>query len=395
MLKIEGKYIVNQSGQKVRLTGIAIGGWLMMEGYMLGGRDVPEHIFKQQLGDRKEEFTREFRNRFFNQADAQIVKKLGFNCVRIPFNYRLLEEQWNRPGLPGQVPPSGIEYLKQVVKWFADLKIYVILDMHAVPGAQNQDWHSDSDGTAHFFKKEEHRQHYLKLWDQLSQTFKNEEWVAGYDVMNEPVTEDPETLRQVYKDVIKVIRKNGDKHIIFLEGNYWAQQVDFMEDLLQENVTFSVHFYEPTFFTFNQYPNLTYPGRVKGEQWNKSRIAKYLKRYTRFKTPIYVGEFGIASRCPHCKKEYAWVRDILKIFKDYGFHWTYWTYKSVGGMNYPDGLFQLFDQTGIIGRETEHPGMDNILLKLKEDPQKVYNVLETKNFVLNKKLMRILQANLC
>jgi hypothetical protein len=381
MLNIQGRNIQNKSGQKIRLTGLALGGWLMMEGYMLGGRNIPEHIFRQQVTD---DFTREFRNRFFTPQDAQIIKKLGFNCVRLPFNYRVLEEEeW------------GVEYLKQVVRWFGDLGIYVILDMHAVPGAQNEDWHSDSEGRADFFEKEEHRQHYLKLWDQLSKTFKDNEFVAGYDVINEPVTDKIDILKQAYKDVIQVIRGNGDQHIIFLEGNRWAQEVDFMEDLLQENVTFSIHFYQPTFFTFNQLPNLTYPGRIGGVQWNKSRIAKFLKQYTRFKVPIYVGEFGIASRCPHCKKEYDWVRDVLKIFDNFDFHWTYWTYKSAGGMNCPDGLYQLFDDTGIIGRETERPGMENIILKLKEDPQKVYNILDTKNFVPNKKLIGILQNYLC
>lgn len=386
MLKTSGRFIINEAGDKIRLTGIALGGWLMMEGYMLGGRNIPEHTFKQQLGSLETEFTHEFRNRFITPQDAQIIKKLGFNCVRIPFNYRMLEEEACLPDRQGW----GIEALKTIVSWFTDIKIYVILDMHAVPGAQNQDWHSDSEGTAEFFEKDEHRQHFLKLWDQLSRTFKDNEYIAGYDVMNEPVTEKVDLLKQVYAEVIKVIRGNGDHHIIFLEGNMWAQEVDFMEDLLQENVTFSVHFYEPTLFTFNQLPNLTYPGRIRGEQWNKPRLAKFLKRYTRFKIPIYVGEFGVASRCPHCREELKWVRDILKIFKDYDFHWTYWTYKSVGGMTYPDGLYQLFDQTGIVGRETEHPGMENILLKLKEDPQKVYDILDTKKFILNRKLMRIL-----
>ncbi|MBI5698851.1 glycoside hydrolase family 5 protein [Candidatus Saganbacteria bacterium] len=384
MLKTSGRFIINESGEKVHLTGIALGGWLMMEGYMLGGRNIPEHTFKQQLGPLVRDFTHEFRNRFLTPQDAQTIKKLGFNCVRIPFNFRILEEEgW------------GIEALKTIVSWFTDIKIYVILDMHAAPGAQNCDWHSDSEGKAELFEKEEHQKHYHKLWDLISKAFKDSEYIAGYDVMNEPVTDKVDVLKQVYAEVIKVIRKNGDQHIIFLEGNKWAREVDFLSDLLGENIALSVHFYEPTQFTFNYFSNLTYPGRIDNVQWNKYKLAKLLKPYARFKVPVYVGEFGIASRCPHCKKEYDWVRDVLRIFKDYGFHWTYWTYKSVGGMNYPDGLYQLFDHTEVVGPETEHPGMENILLKLKEDPQKVYNVLDTKKFILNQKLMRIIENYLC
>ena len=379
MLKINAKNIINGKGEKIRLTGISLGGWLMMEGYMLGGRNIPEHIIKKMAP----EFTAEFRNRFITRKDAEIIKNLGFNCVRMPFNYRLIEES------------GGMEFLKQAVEWFTDLKIYVILDMHAVPGSQNRDWHSDSEGVAEFWQKEEHRAHYLKLWDQLSKTFKDNQYIAGYDIMNEPVTDRIDLLGKTYKQVVDVIRKNNDNHIIFLEGNNWAREVDFLSDQLSENVSLSIHFYEPTKFVFNHLPNLTYPGRVDGIQWNKSRIGKVLKNYTKFNVPVYVGEFGIASRCPHCKKEYAWVRDVLHIFKNYGFHWTYWTYKSVGGMPYPDGLFQLFDSSGIIGRETEHPGIENIVFKLKEDSQRVYDLFDTKNFVLNQKLMNIIKPFLC
>ena len=379
MLKIDGKNIINGKGEKVRLTGISLGGWLMMEGYMLGGRNIPEHTFKQMAP----EFVPEFRKRFVTQKDAEIIKELGFNCVRLPFNYRLIEES------------GGMELIKQAVGWFTNLKIYVILDMHAVPGSQNQDWHSDSEGIAEFWEKETHRKHFLELWDSLSKTFKDNEFIAGYDVMNEPVTNKMDLLKQAYREVIDVIRGNVDRHIIFLEGNNWAQDVEFIPDILTENVTISIHFYEPTRFVFNQVPNLTYPGRIGGVQWNKMRIAKYLKKYAIYGVPIYVGEFGVASRCPHCKKEYSWVRDVLKIFKQYNFHWTYWTYKSVGGMTYPDGLFQLFDQSGIIGRETEHPGMENIIFKLKEDPQRVYNLIDTKNYILNKILMNMLKPFLC
>ena len=387
MLTVSGKKIVDKNGKKVRLTGISLGGWLMMEGYMLGGKNIPEHTFKQNLGSLSKEFTREFRQRFFTEKDAETIKNLGFNCVRIPFNYRLLEEG---PGLSG-----GIEFLKEVVSWFTRRKLYVILDMHAVPGSQNKDWHSDSEGVAEFFEKEEHQKHFLKLWDQLSKTFKDEDYVAGYDVMNEAVTEKTDLLKQTYEDVIKVIRQNNDNHIIFLEGNMWGRNIDFIKDLFKDNVAISIHFYDPVRFVFNQFSNLTYPGKVNGEQWNKARIGKTLKEYSKYNVPVYVGEFGIASRCPECKAEYSWVRDVLKCFKDFGYHYTYWTYKSVGGMRCPDGLFQLFDHSGIIGQETEHPGMDNLLFKMKEDSEKVYDILDTKNFVLNKKLMGVIGNYLC
>ena len=381
MLGIKGKKIVNQKDEVVCLTGIALGGWLMMEGYMLGGANIAESVFKKELGSLEKEFTREFRSRFITKKDANIIKSLGFNCVRIPFNYRIIEEE-------------GVGYLKKVAEWFYGQKVYVILDMHAVPGAQNCDWHSDSSGRAGFFENESDRKYFLKLWKDISTAFKDDEYLAGYDVMNEPVTDKIDILKQAYRDVNKTIRDNNDNHIIFYEGNRWAQEVDFIPELLEENNAISIHFYEPTKYTFNQIADLKYPGRIDGVQWNKSRISRYLKKYSAFNIPIYVGEFGVASRCPHCSYELNWLRDALNNFKRYGYHFTYWTYKSAGGMKYPDGLFQLFDSSDVLSIGGEHSGMESIIRKMKEDPQRVYDVFDTSNFQINKKLMNLLKKYL-
>ena len=72
MLRIEGQHIVGSEGQKVRLTGIAIGGWLMMEGYILGGRNIAERAFKKDLAQKQgkqalKDFTRLFRNTFVQE----------------------------------------------------------------------------------------------------------------------------------------------------------------------------------------------------------------------------------------------------------------------------------------------------------------------------------------
>lgn len=380
MLKIKDKIICNQKDQKVFLRGIALGGWLMMEGYMMGGENVAETKFKDDLRQKVgkklyEEFVWEFRKRFVTKKDVQTIKKLGFNCVRIPFNHILIE------AAPFKIDQQGMKLLADMVQAFCDQKIYVILDMHAVPGSQNQDWHSDSSGQALFYEKKEFRQRYYYLWDELSKRFKAFEYVAGYDVMNEPVTTKLDVLTEVYQHVIKVIRKNADNHIIFLEGNNWAQEIEFLKDLISENIAYSVHFYEPYQYVFNQYPNLTYPGKVNGKYWDKRAIEKFLARYSDLNVPVYVGEFGVASRCPHCFEELRWVKDVLTSFKKFGFHYTYWTYKSVAGMCFPDGLFQSFPQ---------HPGMENVAKQLLNDKKEYFRSLETSGFRLNKKLMRIL-----
>ena len=48
-LKTSGSRIVDESGKEVVLKGVNLGGWLMMEGYMFGGRNTPEHEFRSSF----------------------------------------------------------------------------------------------------------------------------------------------------------------------------------------------------------------------------------------------------------------------------------------------------------------------------------------------------------
>jgi endoglucanase len=384
MLSVVNGQVVGPGASPLRLRGINLGGWLMMEGYILGGRNIPEHVFKLRLekifgpafvGD----FTRKFRDSFITVGDIRNIKALGFNCVRLPFNYRLLEE------------PGGLKYLQGLVRIFANNKLFVILDMHAVPGSQNQDWHSDSTGRALFWKDEKYRKKYLALWKLLAATFKDEVWIAGYDIMNEPVTEDVGLLKEIYQRVIDSIGSTGDKHLLFLEGNKWGREVDFIKGLKGSNLVLSVHFYEPADFTFDWLPGSTYPGKIKEKLWNKNTLKKKLAAYAKLGLPVFLGEFGVASRCPACGHEFCWVKDLLEVVEQLGFHWTYWTYKSVRGMNFPDGLYQLSDRRDIVGVRPLVSGMDNYYGILKERQEEFFALWRTDNFTRNPFLFSIIR----
>lgn len=384
MLRAKNKQIIDQSGKAVNLRGLNLGGWLMMEGYILGGRNIPEHIFKNKLAKKFGQsfvttFTKGFRDAFITPKDIENIKKLGFNCVRLPFNYRLIEE------------PGGIAYLKRLIQIFAKYKLFVILDMHAVPGAQNCDWHSDSSGQALFWTDNKHRQRYFSLWELLAETFKAEPWIAGYDIMNEPVTEEVKLLGRVYQQTIETIRSTGDAHLLFLEGNKWGRDVNFIKELKGENLVLSVHFYEPSDFTFNWLPGSTYPGKIRGKLWNKATLKKELKTYTNLGLPVHLGEFGVASRCPSCGHEFQWVKDLLGIVKELGFHWTYWTYKSARGMDFPDGLYQLSDTQHIVGIRSVVSGLENYYDILKNRKEDFYKLWRTENFQRNPFLFSILK----
>ncbi len=375
MLRTKGRKFVDEKGREIVLKSIGIGGWLMMEGYMLGGKNIPEHIFKATLrkiyGKAKaDRFAGQFCEHFFNEKDVKRIKKLGFNCARLPINYRVLMEK------------NGFKLLDKVVGWFRKYQVYLILDLHAAPGSQNYDWHSDSDGIAHLWDSDKYFRQTIALWAVISKRYRDENIIAGYDILNEPVTKKVNKVNELYSKIIDVIRKNSDDHIIFVEPNMWAFDLKGMKVPHDDNFAWSVHFYVPHDFTFNLNPMLKSPGR----KCLKRALAVFLKVQKRDNVPVFVGEFGVAARCPVCNSELKWVRDVLSIFREFGWSWSYWTYKSVAGALVPDGLYRLYDRE-MFGRETSEPGMENIYKVLRYAESRFYGMLDTKNFQLHRKLL--------
>jgi len=66
-------------------------------------------------------------------------------------------------------------------------KIYTILDLHAVPGTQNPDWHSDNvTNHAAFWDHKDHQDRVVWLWREIARRYRDNPWVAGYNPINEP-----------------------------------------------------------------------------------------------------------------------------------------------------------------------------------------------------------------
>ena len=388
-LEVKDTDIITPSGKPVILKGVNLGGWLMMEGYILGGRNIPEREFKRSFAGKQgatalREFSRLFRDSFIQETDFKIISNLGFNCIRIPFNYRLIQDR------------EGLRYLEKTVEFCRKYRLWAILDLHAAPGAQNEDWHSDSLGEALLWKDKKAQAQFIQIWRFLARKFKNESAVAGYDILNEGVCGNIRIILSLYRKVVRAIREIDKNHIIFLEGNRWAQDIEFLGEPWDKNLAYSIHFYSPLEFVFNFVRNLRYPGKIGNDYWSKARLKNILNKYFRLRKkwhmPIFAGEFGQNSRCPYCHREYSWIRDTLSLFRQYGFHWTYWTYKSIAQGLYPDGIYQYQENPAWVNRQGPVSGWETYYSLWRRHKKEICLSWKTDNFVLNRPLAAILRS---
>ncbi|KAH7368175.1 glucan 1,3-beta-glucosidase [Plectosphaerella cucumerina] len=345
MLRVSGTKIVDSDGQQVVLKGAGLGGMLNMENFITGySGHEHEHraALTEVLGQEKADF---FFDRliyhFFTDADAALFASLGFNCLRIPFNYRHFMDDDN----PSVLKKSGFEQLDRIVDICAKYNIYVVLDLHAVPGGQNQDWHSDSGiSKALFWEFRDFQDRAIQLWEALASHYAGNPVIAGYNPLNEPADPKHTRLLAWYERAEKAIRAKDADHMLFLDGNTYAMDFSaFPVDKPLPNTVYSCHDYSLMGFPL--------PEQYEGTDEQKKKLRASFKRKVEYmqqaNVPIWNGEWGPVYQNPRTdpdaaatnKKRYALLKEQLKIYREFDdVSWSIWLYKDIGyqGMVYLD-----------------------------------------------------------
>lgn len=340
MLCTQGPRIVDADGAPVTLRGCNIGSWMNME-YYLYGIYGSEHILRRMgreiLGEEKGRFLFDsMMDHFFNEDDVAYLKSIGNTALRLPMNYRHFEDEEH----PGTYREEGFRRVDQVLDWCEKYGLYVILDMHAVPGCQSGNWCSDNaTGEAHFWHNEYFYRRFLRLWEEFARRYRGRSVVAGYNILNEPVTVDRignlpipvahdwDELNALHRRTVAAIRAIDPEHIIFLEGDQASSLFHGMEPPFAENLVYSSHNYSFSSgaVTARFYPGLTPDGRYCDREAIREEF--YRQEGTAFcqehQVPLWVGEFGSRSYSEI-------IDDQIGVFEEFGAHWTIWQHKDIG-----------------------------------------------------------------
>ena len=331
-LRVSGDKIVNQNGDTVLLRGFGLGGMLHMENFIDGYPANEESMregLRNVLGEKKYNlYFDTFFKSYFTDSDAAYIESLGLNLVRIPINYRLFEDDMN----PGVIKEEAFQYLDKVIELCAAHRIYTIIDLHAFPGSQNQHWHSDNPThVASFWLHKEFQDRALHLWQVIAGRYKDQPWVAGYDVMNEPADPSGKKVFPYFRRLRDAIRSVDANHILFLEGDLYATDFSTFTEVW-DNVVYTNHDYAVPGFIFGG----DYPGTTQGEYYDKKALERDFLKKSEFMlshhVPLWVGEFGPVYTGNPQKDEmrYQILKDQLEYYNKYKVSWCIWLYKDMG-----------------------------------------------------------------
>jgi len=313
-LHVQDGEIVEGNGSPILLRGFGLGGWLVPEGYMLHnkawieGFESPTEIENQienLVGPEiAQNFWELYRENYVSQADIDQIAEWGFNHIRVPFHYK---QFYNESGVE---TPIGYAIIDELITWCEPYNMYIILDMHCAPGAQNGGPISDSDGTANLWLEDSNKELTIQIWKEIAEYYSEETLIGGYDLINEPVLPDGVTLdefRQLYIDITNAIRIVDANHILFIEGNWYGTDFSGLTPPWDDNMSYSFHKYwgETTLETIQQYLSIS----------------------NTYNVPLWMGESGENSN--------HWYYEVFKLLEDNNIGWNFWTHKKVEKISSP------------------------------------------------------------
>ncbi len=399
-LRVSGRYVVDARGNRVWLRGTCPGGWMNMEDF-INGHPGAEHTLRAEMVEvlgpaRAQFFFERLLDYFFNEDDVIFLRKTGASVVRIPLNYRHFEDD----EAPFKYQESGFSRLDQVLRHCENHGLYVILDLHSAQGWQNVHWHSDNASRISLlWTVSSYQDRYVALWQEFARRYANRAVIAGYDVLNEPCSNNEigdypwniysnykprwDRINSLFRRVVSGIRKIDSRHIIFLEGDNYAEEFLGLEKPFDDNLAYSSHNYTVPGFGPGQYPGTIHPrsAAAGGAQfWDLARQERFFldaeaTRFTRqHNVPLWVGEFGSVYNGPSDENpdRLRALDDQIGIFERNDAHWTTWNYKDLGvmGMLTLDPASPYMERIGDLLRKKRALGTDDWMSWLPPTPVK-------------------------
>lgn len=377
LLKRDGPLIADGKGNPFIIRGMGLGGWMLQEGYMfklaeLGQQYRIKGAIELLVGkEETEQFYRQWLQNHTRKIDIDSMAAWGFNAIRLPMHYRLYTLSVEEEPDAGQNTwlDEGFSLTDSLLRWCQDNQVYLILDLHAAPGGQGNDLAiSDRDpAKPSLWEREANKEKTIALWRKLAERYGKEEWVGGYDILNETNWgfDDPEDdkgisevnnipLRQLSIDITKAIREVDKEHLIFLEGNGFANNYRGIFPPWDDKLVVSFHKYG----NFNE----------------QRALSSFLEIRERYDLPLWLGEAGENSN--------TWFTEAIALCERNQIGWAWWQNKKMGINNpleikEPAGYQQLLDYWSGKGKKPTREATLATLNELLENLKLENNIYHT------------------
>lgn len=294
---------------------------------------------------------------FITKDDIAYIASLGFDHVRVPVDYNVLEDE------EGNLLESGFAYLQNCLSWCREYGLHMLIDLHECYGYSFDPLKVDMDRRK-FFYDEALQTRFLNLWKEIAVRFKDYPDIVAFEPLNEVVLwEVVDAWNALIQKYIKTVRAIAPKTWLVIGGVCYNNvlAVKLLDPPADDKIVYNFHCYEPTIFSHQgaywmvQFPSdyrISYPQSVETYRKETERILKdttgtlFLEEVTemgpgyfdiifrdalqaaeKFDVPLYCGEYGVIDLADNASK-LRWLKDIHEAFARHAIGHALWNYKE-------------------------------------------------------------------
>lgn len=317
--------------------------------------------------------TREHYDSFISGSDIAEIASWGLDHIRLPIDYNLIQND------DGSFIEDGFRYIDSCVKWCAENRLNLVLDLHRANGY----FFDDSSENNTFFRSEKLQEMFYALWEAMAMRYGQNSHVA-FELLNEIVDLDlVEIWNAVAAKAVSRIRAHAPSTPVIIGGvnSNSVATLHGLDSPVDRNIVYNFHFYEPLIFTHQSahwipdmpgdfaisYPcsteealrhswmyipadkNAVYDGYTAPElngDFFESLIARAAAIAEERDVPLYCGEYGVIDLADP-QHTLNWYCDLNRAFVRHGIGRAAWTYKAMDfgliGSHYDDIRSRLIE----------------------------------------------------
>ncbi|NLN88740.1 MAG: glycoside hydrolase family 5 protein [candidate division WS1 bacterium] len=278
---------------------------------------------------------------FVEEDFRALVEDFGANHIRWQLNWVPMKEaeDWAQDLEAYDAwLAEALEDCDKAVALAEELGVLLLVDLHTPPGGRAD------GGVCRMFQERPYQEKLLEAWDIIARRYAGRTAVWAYDLINEPVEGivadgcmDWRALATAATDVIRAVDPGKP---VLVEPSPWGGPDGFetLVPLDRERVIYGFHMYLPHRFTHQGVGDnpvgFSYPGEIDGRQWDKEALREAMgaaaEFQERFNVHIHVGEFSAIRWAPE-NSAYRYLRDVIELFEEHGWDWTYHAFREWSG----------------------------------------------------------------
>ncbi len=279
-------------------------------------------------------------------SDAALMQAEGFDVVRLPISWSLLEPSQGRFSL------SYLKRIANVVDLCASHHLYVVLDMHTedfgvgfggsgapawlsiptVPDLKlpflSAAWQRHLSPAVNaaltfFWLYPNWQTLYWQAWEKVAAEFRGNSAVAGYDLYNEPhpfpvppAIFETHILWPFYATGIRDLAQVDPNHLFIVEGDLFGGLPTAIRPLAAKNLVYSTHLYTGSIL----------PPSFDGDSAPlRSELKEGIEEAKQLPSAYWVGELGIAHNRPIAK---SWAEAEIALSNQFLTGWAWWQWND-------------------------------------------------------------------